>query len=102
MYSLVLRERLSVRQGEMVSPTNPFWSKKSPIQNLEESEKVVMVGFLTMTRLIEIPWCDDWRKSCQRAKSSRVGRFSLKFFIFLAVWSPKILPGLVMNQMASK
>ena len=88
MYSLVLRVNARCSSGVKwyLQPV-PVWGQKPPIPNSDESENVVMVGFLNTIRLIEIPWWADWRKSSQRSRSSRVRLLSFEIFLLLAVAS---------------
>ena len=49
-----------------------------------ESKKVMVVGFLKMTMLIDMPSSADLRKSSQRLRSSMALQDSLTFFLNLA------------------
>ena len=83
MYSLVLRVKAFCSLGvKWYLHPIPVWGQKPQISNSDELEKVVMVGLQKVIRLIEIPWCAEWRKSIQRDRSLRVCLLSLEIVLF--------------------
>ena len=73
MYSLVLRVKAycSSSVKRYLQPI-PVCGKKPPIPHSDESKKVVMVGFLKITLLTEMPYFADSRNSSQMSRSFNV------------------------------
>ena len=88
MYYLVLRVKacFSSSVKRYLHPI-PVCGQKPPIPHSGESEKVVMVGLLKITLLMEMPYFADFRNSSQRSRSSRVRLESLTLVLRLAIAS---------------
>ena len=84
MYSLVLRVKAccSSSMKRYLQPI-PVCGQKPPIPHFEESKKVVMVGFLKITLLMEMPYFSDNKNSSQSSRSSRVRLESLTLIYVL-------------------
>ena len=88
MYSLVLRVRACCSSSvKLYLQPIPVFGKKPPIPHSDESEKVVMVGFLKSTLLAEIPYFSDSRNSSQRSRSSRV-RLESSTLVYVLLFLP--------------
>ena len=88
MYSLVLivKACCSSYVKRYLQPI-PVFGQKLPIPHSDESEKVVMVGFLKITLLMEMPSFADSGNYIQRSSSSSMRLERLTLFLYLAVAS---------------
>ena len=88
MYSLVSRVKACCSSSvKLYLQPIPVFGKKPPIPHSDESEKVVMVGFLKITLLMEMPSFADSGNYIQRSSLSRMRLERLTLFLYLAVAS---------------
>ena len=73
MYSLVLRVKACCSSSvkRYLQPI-PFCGQKPPIPHSGDSEKLVMVDFLKMNLLMDMPYFSDSSSSSQSSRLSRV------------------------------
>ena len=88
MYYLVLRVKACCSFS--VKPylrTIPVCGQKPPIPHYDKSEKIVMVGFLKITLLMELKYFDDSRNSSQGSRLSKMRLERLTLVLRLSISS---------------
>ena len=86
MYSLVLRVKACCSSSvKRYSQKITVCGEKLPIPHSSESDNVVMIGFLKITILMDMPYFADSRNSSQRSRSSKARLESLTLVLRLAI-----------------